>query len=83
MAKRQQKDRTTRTEERSGEQPKRGPSGVDPSKERSSGRSWVRDEPPLEQGDDPQRSGYSDRETPEATNPGARPGRQSERPAKR
>lgn len=83
MPKRQQKDQTTRTGERSGDQPKRRPSGADPSKEHGTGRSWVHDEPPLEQGDDPQRSGYSDRETPEATPPGARPGRQGERPAKR
>jgi hypothetical protein len=32
----------------------------------------VHDEPPLEQRDQPQHSGYSDRETPEANNSGTR-----------
>ncbi len=92
MAQRQQHDPGTRRGERKGDQSKRLPTGSDPSKERGaerdSGRSWVHDEPPPKQGDDPplrqqdepQHSGYSDRETPEATDRGARPGRRSERP---
>ncbi|HJS22052.1 MAG TPA: hypothetical protein VJ764_05295 [Steroidobacteraceae bacterium] len=48
--------------------------------ERDAGRSWVHDEPQLEQDDDPQRSGYSDRETPEADRPASQPGKPGERP---
>jgi hypothetical protein len=65
-------------------QPKQ-PGGGEAGKQRRSGerdtsRSWVHDKPPLEQNDDPQHSGYSDRETPEADKPGSQPGRSSERP---
>jgi hypothetical protein len=68
--------------ERRGKQPKR-PAGADPAKqrgERDTGRSWVHDKPPLEQNDDPQHSGYSDRETPEADHPTPQPTRPSDRP---
>ena len=92
MAQRQQHDSGTRRGERKSGQSKRPPTGSDPSKERGAerdtGRSWVHDDPPLKQGDDPplkqeddpKHSGYSDRETPESTAPGTRPGRPSERP---
>ena len=99
MAKRQQDNPSNRTQERRSEPQNRPRPGVGPSKERRSeadtgsdqetgsqrgaGRSWVHDEPPLEQGDDPQHSGYSDRETPESKNSGEQSGRQSERPSKR
>ena len=69
--------------ERRNPQPKR-PGAGDAEKQRGdqrdTGRSWVHDEPPPEQHDDPQHSGYSDRETPEADTPGPQPGRSSERP---
>jgi hypothetical protein len=48
--------------------------------ERDTSRSWVHDKPPLEQNDDPQHSGYSDRETPEADKPTSQAVRPSERP---
>ena len=86
MAKRQQNDPVTRTGERRGERSK-PPTGGDAARKRSgeqgSGRSWVHDEPQLDQGDEPQRSGYSDRETPEAHNPGPRTGEPGERRPKR
>jgi hypothetical protein len=49
------------------------------SGDRDTSRSWVHDKPPLEQDDNPQHSGYSDRETPEADKPTSQPGRSSER----
>ena len=66
------------------QQPKQ-PGGGEMEKQRSGGerdtsRSWVHDKPPVEQNDDPQHSGYSDRETPEADKPTSQPGRSSERP---
>ena len=84
MAQRHQIDPATRPRDRKSEQPKRPPAGTDPSRERGaekdSGRSWVHDEPPLKQEDEPKHSGYSDRETPESNDPGSRPARPSERP---
>jgi hypothetical protein len=86
MAKRQQNDPATRAGERRGEKSK-PPTGGDAARKRSgerdSGRSWVQDEPQLDQGDEPQRSGYSDRETPEAEKSGPRSGEPAERRPKR
>jgi hypothetical protein len=69
--------------ERRSRQPKR-PGAGEPERQRGNqrdtGRSWVHDEPPLEQHDDPRHSGYSDRETPEAGTPESQPGRSGERP---
>jgi hypothetical protein len=67
-------------------QPKRPATGdteKQRGEQRDTGRSWVHDKPPVEQNDDPQHSGYSDRETPEAGTPGSQPGRPGERPRTR
>jgi hypothetical protein len=76
MAKRQHNDPGTPAGGRRSEKPKQPADRDAPRQgggERDSGRSWVHDEPQLEQGDEPQRSGYSDRETPESK-PGSRTG---------
>jgi hypothetical protein len=67
--------------EQRGRQPKKPGAGErQRDSQRDTSRSWVHDEPPLKQDDDPQHSGYSDRETPEAGTPESQPGRSSERP---
>ena len=88
MAQRRKHDPGTRSGERRDEGQKRQPAGRDPSKERGgkgesdSGRSWVHDEPPLEQRDpEPHRTGYSDRETPETKDEDLHPRRPAEGPA--
>jgi hypothetical protein len=76
MAKRQHNDPGTPAGGRRSEKPNQlagGDATRERGSERDSGRSWVQDEPQLEQGDEPQRSGYSDRETPECK-PGSRTG---------
>jgi hypothetical protein len=84
MAKRHKDDPGAGASERRSapRKPENSPPSRERGSERDTGRSWVHDEPPLEQNDDPQRSGYSDRETPEANNPGAPRSPPGERPAK-
>jgi hypothetical protein len=85
MPKRKPDDPGTRSNPRRNEKPSRPAGGEMPERSgtRDGGRSWVHDEPQLEQGDEPQRSGYSDRETPEAPHPGTRTGEPAEPRPKR